>query len=42
MKFELDDYIGDVTPQPFFFCILTFLLTCPDSIVRRRNVINGS
>jgi len=26
---------------PFFFYFLTFLLTCPDSIVRRSNVKNS-
>jgi len=30
---------------PFFLYFLTFfnfLLTCPDRIIRRRNVVNGS
>jgi len=41
--------IGEiVTPGVYFFTFLsffyflTFLLTCTDRIVRRRNVVNGS
>jgi len=38
--------IGEiVTPVSIFylfFNFLTFLLTCTDRIVRRRNVVNGS
>jgi len=38
--------IGEiVTPGVYFFAFfyfLTFLLTCTDRIVRRRNVVNGS
>jgi len=45
-------HIGEiVTPGVYFFTFLsfflffyflTFLLTCTDRIVRRRNVVNGS
>ena len=42
--------IGEIVTLPvsiflpffLFFYFLTFLLTCTDSIVRRRNVVNGS
>jgi len=40
--------IGEVVTSPprrclpFFSYFLTFLLTCPDDMVYRRNVVNGS